>query len=165
MCEFRDGAPIRVVLGFKLAAARVKGVAAAFGRERMQQKFAVTRIAGGDELRDTFEVEPGLLFSPGCLPGRQFLQMEGRLILRMTGVTSGVFTSLLKKNRLDAASINLKIKGRLFRGSLLHAGDSGRFRSRVQGTHTKRSHRYQNSQMTLFHQRSPPLPASKAAGI
>src|SRR5260370_8415767 len=40
----RDGAPIRVVLRFKLAAARVKGVAPTFGRQRLHQQFALTRI-------------------------------------------------------------------------------------------------------------------------
>src|ERR1700730_12570672 len=107
-----DCLPVRIVLRFKLPAAGVKGLAASLGREWMQQKLTVARIAGGDQLRDTVEVEFGLLFGPCRAPGHQFLKMESRLILRVAGVTPGVLAPLLEKDGLNFALINLKVEGR-----------------------------------------------------
>jgi len=129
----------------------VKGVAASFGRERVQQKLAVARVAGSDELRDAPEVELGLLFGPRGVPVQQFLKMKELFILRVTGVTSGVFAPLLQKDRFDPALIDLKVQGRLIGGSFLHSGQSGRLRHGVQGNHTERSRHDQDFQVTLCH--------------
>src|SRR5258708_27472180 len=131
----------------------------------MQQKLAVARITGSDELRDAPEVEFGLLFGPRGVPGQQLLKMKERFILRVTGVTSGVLATLLQKDRFDPALIDLKIQGRLIGGSFLHSSQSGRLRHGVQANHTERSCHDQYFQVTLCHYRSFPPPAAKAAGI
>jgi hypothetical protein len=90
--------------------------------------------------------------------------MEKRFILRMTGVTPGVFASFLDKNRLD---FGLKIlvvqrrffRGGFFRGSLLLARHSGRLGRRANGSHAKRGCNYQHFQMAQCHRMSSLAPA------
>ena len=64
-----NGLPIRVVFGFKLPSAGVEGIATTLGCERMQQENAGARVTGGDEVRDTPKIEPGLFLRPGCASG------------------------------------------------------------------------------------------------
>jgi hypothetical protein len=78
----------------------------------------------------------------------------------MAGVTPGVLAPLLQKDGLNFALINLKVEGRFFSGSLLHAGNPGWLRYGAYGSNAKRDRRYQDSHVALCHRCSPP-PAAK----
>ena len=69
--------PIRVVLGLKLTATGMKRISASLGRERMQQENAALRVTRSDQVRDTSEIEPSLLFRPGCASRRDFQHILG----------------------------------------------------------------------------------------
>ena len=87
--------PVRVILGFKLPAARVKGIAACLRRERMQQENAAFRVTRSHQVLYASEILPSLFFRPRGASGRHSLQVEERFILRMTGVAPRVFASFL----------------------------------------------------------------------
>src|SRR5262249_27442868 len=90
--------PAGVVLVGKLPAARVEDVAAALGRERMQQQPAGRGIARIDQLRDHLEILARLLVGPVGLAGRQLLQAEMVVALRVTDVASRVAGTLLQED-------------------------------------------------------------------
>src|SRR5579872_582898 len=110
------GFPVRIILGFKLPAAGVKGIPACLGREGMQQKNAAFRVTRSHQVRDTSEVLPRLLLRPRCAPGRHSLKVKERFILRMASVASRVFASFLYKDRLDFGFKIVVVERRLFRG-------------------------------------------------
>src|SRR5262249_26314989 len=95
--------PRRVVLVGELAAAGMKDAAAALGRERMQQKPAGIGIARVHQLGDHLEILTRLPFGPRALAGRELLQAEIVVALRMAHVAARVAGALLQKDRLDLA--------------------------------------------------------------
>src|SRR5207244_2491712 len=78
--------PIRIVLGCELAAAGVVDAAAAFGRERMKQQPAGVGTPRIDELQYHLEVLARLLLGPARIAGRELLQTEIVVALRMADI-------------------------------------------------------------------------------
>ena len=86
-------------------------VATRIRRERVQQKAARHRIARSYEPGDDLEVAPRLLLGPSGAPGQQRLQTKSIIAPRMAYDTAGVAGPLFQKDRLDARSVILEVKG------------------------------------------------------
>src|SRR5580693_7570506 len=72
-----DGLPIGIVLAGELPAAGMEGVAAGFGRQRMQQNLRGERIVGGlHDLRHRIEILACLLLGPGRLAVGKLFQAQ-----------------------------------------------------------------------------------------
>src|ERR1700676_1082200 len=116
---FRQSQPVRVILGCKLPASWVDGVAPRVRCERVDQKPAHGRLAGNHEGRGALEIEPRLLLGPKGAPRRQLLQVEGGgvLLVGMAIVAASVARPLFQEDGLNASRKKLKIN-RLRRGGL-----------------------------------------------
>src|SRR5437588_8292728 len=92
-----QGLPVRIVFGAELPASGMERNAAPLGRERLHQQEARGRIAGIDQSRDILEVATRLLLGPETRAGRQLLQPESIVTLRMADITSGMAGALLQE--------------------------------------------------------------------
>src|SRR5579859_124111 len=89
-------------------------IAAGFLRKRMKQQAAFHWIGGRDQLGNDLEVSAGLFFSPrGASRGKR-LQAQTRIEEGMAVIAAHAIFSSLEENRLNANSVGLKIKGRLW---------------------------------------------------